>query len=280
MTIKAQDIKQASAFYKMPKILFSSSDYSDLSGNAKLMYMLLFDRLDLSVKNNWLDEHGQVYQFYTIEQFMLDLNCSRQTVLNLKKELSDKGLLVEIRQGSTKPNRLYLRSLNFRQVKSKNQTSRGLKNRLHEVQKLDPINTDINKTDKSILMEQRGSGSNLYSIGELPTTPTPIHSQDFVTLYQSFEQETGRPLSPIQMEKLNDMLKDFRPDLIHEALKEAVSQGKANFAYIEAILKRWKSDNLLTVELVHNAKKSRTRSEEPKQPMSYEDWQPTAENPF
>lgn len=114
MTIKAQDIKQASAFYKMPKILFSSSDYSDLSGNAKLMYMLLFDRLDLSVKNNWLDEHGQVYQFYTIEQFMLDLNCSRQTVLNLKKELSDKGLLVEIRQGSTKPNRLYLRSLNFR----------------------------------------------------------------------------------------------------------------------------------------------------------------------
>lgn len=115
---------------------------------------------------------------------------------------------------------------------------------------------------------------------EQSTTPTPIHSQDFVTLYKSFEHETGRPLSPIQIEKLNDMLKDFRPDLIHEALREAVSQGKANFAYIEAILKRWKSDNLLTVELVRNSKQSRTRSEEPKQPMSYEDWQPTDENPF
>lgn len=115
---------------------------------------------------------------------------------------------------------------------------------------------------------------------EQPATPRPIHSQDFVTLYQSFEQETGRPLSPIQQQELGYMLEDFSPDLIQEALREAVSQGKANFAYIRAILNRWKSDNLLTVELVHNAKKSRTRSEEPKQPMSYEDWKPTAENPF
>lgn len=112
------------------------------------------------------------------------------------------------------------------------------------------------------------------------TSPTPIHSQDFVTLYKSFEQETGRPLSPIQQQELGYMLQDFSPDLIQEALREAVSQGKANFAYIKAILSRWKSDNLLTVELVRNSKQSRTKSEDPKQPMSYEDWQPTAENPF
>lgn len=76
------------------------------------------------------------------------------------------------------------------------------------------------------------------------------------------------------------MLEDFSPDLIQESLREAVSQGKANFAYIKAILNRWKSDNLLTVELVRNSKQSRTGAEEPKQPMSYENWQPTAENPF
>lgn len=115
---------------------------------------------------------------------------------------------------------------------------------------------------------------------EPPTTPTPIHSQDFVTLYQSFEQEIGRPLSPIQQQELGYMLEDFSPDLIQESLREAVSQGKANFAYIKAILNRWKSDNLLTVELVRNSKQSRTGAEEPKQPMSYENWQPTAENPF
>ncbi|MFA9467915.1 MULTISPECIES: DnaD domain protein [unclassified Streptococcus] len=115
---------------------------------------------------------------------------------------------------------------------------------------------------------------------EQPTTPTPIHSQDFVTLYKSFEQETGRPLSPMQQEELGYMLQDFSPDLIQEALREAVGQGKANFAYIRAILNRWKSDNLLTVELVHNAKKSRTKSADTKKPMTQEEWQPTPEYPF
>ncbi|MGT2896180.1 hypothetical protein JavanS176_0009 [Streptococcus satellite phage Javan176] len=115
---------------------------------------------------------------------------------------------------------------------------------------------------------------------EQSTIPTPIHSQDFVTLYKSFEQETGRPLSPIQQQELNYMLEDFRPDLIQEALREAVSQGKANFAYIKAILNRWKSDNLLTVELVRNSKQSRTKSADTKKPMTQEEWQPTPEYPF
>ena len=56
------------------------------------------------------------------------------------------------------------------------------------------------------------------------------------------------------MEDLQYMLEDFNADVILEALKEAVNQGKANFAYIKAILNRWKQDNLMTVELVRNSK--------------------------
>lgn len=70
-------------------------------------------------------------------------------------------------------------------------------------------------------------------------TPPPLN-QDFVNLYKSFEQETGKPLSPIQMQELQYMLEEFSPKLILEALKEAVGQGKANLAYIKAILNRWK----------------------------------------
>ena len=86
-----------------------------------------------------------------------------------------------------------------------------------------------------------------------PTTTTPFN-QDFANLYKSFEQETGKALSPLQMEDLQYMLEDFNADVILEALKEAVNQGKANFAYIKAILNRWKHDNLMTVELVRNSK--------------------------
>ena len=88
------------------------------------------------------------------------------------------------------------------------------------------------------------------------TTTTPFN-QDFANLYKAFEQETGKALSPLQMEDLQYMLEDFNADVILEALKEAVSQGKANFAYIKAILNRWKQDNLMTVELVRNSKTSR-----------------------
>lgn len=94
------------------------------------------------------------------------------------------------------------------------------------------------------------------------TTTAPIFSQGFINLYQSFEQENGRPLSAIQQQELGYMLDEFNADLIYEALKEAVNQGKVSFAYIKAILTRWKQDNLLTVELVRNSKANRNKKAE------------------
>ena len=94
------------------------------------------------------------------------------------------------------------------------------------------------------------------------TTTAPIFSQEFINLYNSFEQESGRPLSAIQRQELGYMLDEFNADLIYEALKEAVNQGKVNFAYIKAILTRWKQDNLLTVELVRNSKANRNKKAE------------------
>ena len=94
------------------------------------------------------------------------------------------------------------------------------------------------------------------------TTTAPIFSQEFIKLYNSFEQESGRPLSAIQQQELGYMLEEFNADLIYEALTEAVNQGKVNFAYIKGILARWKQDNLLTVDLVRNSKANRNKKAE------------------
>ena len=94
------------------------------------------------------------------------------------------------------------------------------------------------------------------------TTTASIFSQEFIKLYNSFEQESGRPLSAIQQQELGYMLEEFNADLIYEALTEAVNQGKVNFAYIKAILARWKQDNLLTVDLVRNSKANRNKKAE------------------
>ena len=118
---------------------------------------------------------------------------------------------------------------------------------------------------------------------EKQLTPTTPFNQDFANLYKAFEQETGKALSPLQMEDLQYMLEDFNADVILEALKEAVSQGKANFAYIKAILNRWKQDNLMTVELVRNSKANhKGKKQQKKEPQTYEEWVATRtdENPF
>ena len=115
----------------------------------------------------------------------------------------------------------------------------------------------------NISKDKVSKGSSKETQEEKTTTTTaPIFSQEFINLYQSFEQESGRPLSASQQQELGYMLDEFNADLIYEALKEAVNQGKVNFAYIKAILTRWKQDNLLTVDLVRNSKANRNKKAE------------------
>lgn len=125
---------------------------------------------------------------------------------------------------------------------------------LSDVQPTDNQLTTKCQTNGCIGEERRGEDRRGEVREEKQPTPATPFNQDFANLYKSFEQETGKALSPLQMEDLQYMLEDFNADVILEALKEAVNQGKANFAYIKAILNRWKQDNLMTVELVRNSK--------------------------
>lgn len=96
---------------------------------------------------------------------------------------------------------------------------------------------------------------------ELPTTP-PILNENLLNLYKVFEEEIGRSLTQMQIQDLQYMIEDYSFELIQEALREAVRQGKANFAYITSILKRWKQDGLMTPELVRNAKAARKKKKD------------------
>lgn len=51
-------------FYIMPKELFESKKYKDISLEAKVIYTLFIDRLELSRKNNWINEKGEVYLIF------------------------------------------------------------------------------------------------------------------------------------------------------------------------------------------------------------------------
>ena len=106
--IKKSEVTGFLSFFKFPKPFIYDEKYKSLSNHAKILYMLLFGRLELSIKNGWHDRDGNVFQYYTNEQLMVDLNSSEKTIIKFKKELKDVGLLKEVRQGNNLPNRIYI----------------------------------------------------------------------------------------------------------------------------------------------------------------------------
>ena len=75
-------------FYSMPKELFSNK-YKDLSLEAKMIYTLFIDRLELSKKNNWVNENGEVYLIFKRNDIGDILNITDKTVTKAIKELKD-----------------------------------------------------------------------------------------------------------------------------------------------------------------------------------------------
>ena len=152
--IKKSEVTGFLSFFKFPKPFIYDEKYKILSNNAKMLYMLLFDRLELSLKNGWHDKEGNVFQYYTNEQLMIDLNCnSNKTIIKIKKELKDAGLMTEVRQGMNLPNRIYLDALNgsvestFQEVQKVHIGS--VENTLSEVQKVHTIKTENTKTENN-----------------------------------------------------------------------------------------------------------------------------------
>ena len=152
--IKKSEVTGFLSFFKFPKPFIYDEKYKTLSNNAKMLYMLLFDRLELSLKNGWHDKEGNVFQYYTNEQLMIDLNCnSNNTIIKIKKELKDAGLMTEVRQGMNLPNRIYLDALNgsvesaFQEVQKVHLGS--AKNAFQEVQKVHTIKTENTNTENN-----------------------------------------------------------------------------------------------------------------------------------
>lgn len=136
-------------YFQLPKWLFKEP-YKKLSNNAKIMYALLYNRLDLSLESKWHDRNGKVFMYFTTAEFCEELGCSEKTVTKIKKELVTSGLLREERQGLTKPNRLYIlgpKIVKQEPPETEKIPSRTVENTALDTQEVQTIKTDIRKTD-------------------------------------------------------------------------------------------------------------------------------------
>ena len=210
------------AFYQFPQWLLKEEPYKNLGDKAKLMYMLLFDRRTLSIKNKWYDDDGQIYLYFTNEQFMKELNCSEKTIIKAKKELSQIGLLKEVRQGINRPNRLYINGT----VESTGQ----------DLKKVQGINTNNINTNIS---------NNIY------TDNKPINFGQFV-------KAEGLKVNDRHMTRLLEYigLDGMDMELVKEAVRRTTDGGIDNPNYTFTILDSWKAKGITTVEQANEEKEN------------------------
>ena len=98
------------SFFRIPKALFQEQRFQDLSTDAKTLYGILLDRMNLSVKNEWFDKKGRVFIIFTIEDVKRTLRCADNKATRLLRELEEFGLIERKRRGQGKPCLVYVKN--------------------------------------------------------------------------------------------------------------------------------------------------------------------------
>lgn len=193
------------AFFRMPKMLFSDPVFASVSLEAKVLYGLMLDRMELSRQNNWYDKSGKVYIIFTIAEMAGILNRSESKIYELLKELDSTekgvGLIERKRQGLRIPNLIYVKKFyhsGFTPAPEEIQTSGNKKfqtsgndeiqtsgngevwtsrktrsgppqKRGQDLQNMDTNNTDYNKTDdsKTDISKSRTGGKKYGTFGNV-----------------------------------------------------------------------------------------------------------------
>ncbi|MCH4334943.1 DnaD domain protein [Staphylococcus haemolyticus] len=262
-------------FYAIPKVFFTSEKYKTLSNDTKMAYAILKDRLNLSIKNNWVDDNGNVYFVYSNDKLMEILNCKKEKLSKIKKALQEKGLLVQKRRGFNKTNILYLlkpivtdndiylldkeenevetycdkevRKSNTE--KFENRTPRSSKIEHREVRKSNTNDTDFNNTDFN----------NTYYNDTTTTTYNKKQSSsgNHNKLINKVKAELGINITPAYKDELLKLFSNFDDDIINHAIEYASINGSSPKQFLLKVLSNWQDANITTLEQAKNFKISK-----------------------
>ena len=241
------------AFYQFPQWLLKEEPYKNLGDKAKLIYMLLFDRRTLSIKNKWYDDDGQIYMYFTNEQFMKELNCSEKTIIKAKKELSQIGLLKEVRQGINRPNRLYINGT----VESTGQ----------DLKKVQP--GTVESTGQDLKKVQPGTvestGQDLKKVQGINTNNinTNISNNKYINSSLGNSLKRLNWLDEIQTQRIMEYvgIDGMDIDVIQNAITRCADSNIRNFNYLNSILKNWSQKGIKTLEQVAKDDEEHKQSE-------------------
>ena len=187
------------SFFRIPKALFQEQRFQDLSTDAKILYGILLDRMNLSVKNEWFDKKGRVFIIFTIEDVKRTLRCADNKATRLLRELEKFGLIERKRRGQGKPCLVYVKNFSAESSKEsvKNRDnddscgskiacqdpvkSRGIKKKEN---KTEMNNTNLILSDESEKMKNRELLEEYFSCSLEMDLLLRLYPDDEDTIYQ------------------------------------------------------------------------------------------------
>ena len=131
-------------YYQIPKELYTNPKYKTVINNdAKILYALLLDRMELSRMNEWVDEDGTIFLMFKREDLADMLGLCVTTVWRAFKQLKEVGLIAEKRQGLNRPNIIYIGKIQYENDTSSEQGD------IFVPSESENINVQTDKTSKS-----------------------------------------------------------------------------------------------------------------------------------
>ena len=96
---------------QMPRWLFSDSGYSDMTLESKVAYTFLLNRFQLSRRNGWVNDAGEVFVIFPRKALAKELRICEQRVTAAFRKLAELQLIWEKRCGRGDANQIYLASV-------------------------------------------------------------------------------------------------------------------------------------------------------------------------
>ena len=113
---------------------------------------------------------------------------------------------------------------------------------------LTAINKNVNRTINKNVKENNISNINNTSINNNNYNYIYNNSSSSDEIINFIENNFGRTLSSYEFEKINCWLNEFDSDIVKHAIELSILNNKRTFAYIEGILKNWKSCGYKTLD--------------------------------
>lgn len=217
--------------------------------------MVLRDRLEYSLQNNWIDDEDRVYFIFTNQELNDLFGWGNTKISKIKKELEEAGLLFQVKQAfdpkkmKNLPNRLYLADLEV--------TAKDVY-----------IKQDFaNKTAETLDMSgQPQMGARLEKIKTAETLDKSGQPQMGHNLYKT-NLDTNKDTSMLDFSSTNfsqDVLQKQNQDIVANASEFLVSNGNSGKIPLEAetikLISLWSANDPKKMEkmigIIFNAKKA------------------------